>query len=382
MAGPVTTRATRKPYGDIVPPLFEVYFAKPNSDGQSWYDDQLQSYWEPTSMVESDSGDLSLLTLRYHLGAIPSTGTGQEFAEEVDTIQAGTKVWLRNAADGTDWFVGFVAQDEMLIQGNPQQEHLSIVAYGPEWFLDRNVVQGKWYAQADTDKKILTNTADTDSDLAVNNIELTFLPCVFNEDRKPNMGQEAWRLFDESSLSEDNGITGGAVFVPSERKTSNTTAQVWTAYRAIRSIIELFDRYQTISSAATDWLAIEAVLGDTVIGEVDVDGLPLSQALRAILGPLGFGWRLDVAGDNIDRFPFSVYSLKGRGKGKTPNLPKSGTGATELAGANGEVSRSDFVRDAHHIRNRVEVVGSRKLYLVNLQFAGDRTSDKIGRAHV
>lgn len=362
MAG-VTTRGPRRPYGDIVPQFFYVTISRPSDNG--WQDPEVELKYEPVQMVESDSGEISILKLRLELGRDPEFGliAEQENIGNVRWIQSGSRIVLKNNNDDTEWFTGFVGQDETLVQGSPQAEGYSLTVYGPEWLLDGEIVEGMWFAKNETDIKILIGT-DTDEDRTSANVEFTDLPAIFNEGGKPNMSEEAW-IPDEADASE-----GYAVFVPPDRKTSETTAQLWTAFKAIRAIDWLLDRDAIISQVETNWVAIKKVLGDTVIGEVDVDGLSLLASYRAILGPIGFGFKLSVVSDGKDSFEFSVYSLRGEGSGSTPNLPVIGSGATAIEGARGEVSRLVMLRDAHLIANEINVRGSRKLYSIEHKFTG------------
>lgn len=322
-------------------------------------------------MVESDGGEFSTLTLRMHLGSEP------EFPNVLPSlhvdlaryIQAGSKIRLVDRADNNkEWFVGYVGQDATLVQGSPQAEDFQVSVYGPEWLLAGTVVTGQWYANLSVDQDVASGIEPS---RGWSSIILTDMPCVFNDHRRPNMSQELWTVATDDRAGDD-GI-GGAVFVTPDARTIRngavvSQAQHWTAYAAVRSVVELFDNYEVISPS-TDWKAIKAVLGGVTIGEVSIDGLPLNSAIQAILGPLGYGFRLDVVSDGIGNHVLSVYPLVGAGTGKSPYLPPIGSSATDSRGVRGEVSRLEFLRDSHNIRNAVTVMGNQERVQVTLTYA-------------
>ncbi|GAG22083.1 unnamed protein product, partial [marine sediment metagenome] len=250
-----------------------------------------------------------------------------------------------------------------LIQGSPQAEAYDLTAYGPEWLLGKNVVRGKWFADSDVGPRLILGQA-TEFDTNAPSIVDTRIPCVFNEDGLPNMSPESWDIAPPGTI-DISRASGGAVFAPSDLRVINDgkvtyEARKWTAYRALRSMVEWVDRYEVISSSETDWDAIASTLGNIEIGEVDIDGKDVLGAIREILSPLGFGFRLNVISDGLWKHALVVYSLKPNGAGKQPYLPPLNSDITDANGSRAEVSRLDFVRDTHNTRNSITVVGQPK----------------------
>ncbi len=381
MAGPnLVHRKTES--ADIVPPFFTIYIARPAGAG-GWQAEEIDGRAQPVSMTEADGGDFSTLVLDIKLGADPEFPeiVPQVQADLVKWVQAGTRVRLVDTSSepGVEWFVGYVGQQNTLIQGSPQAELYQLTVYGPEWLLAGKVITGPWFANSATDSKIIRRIADPG--LVFANWAFIHRPCVFNVDNLPNMGKELWKIAPPDSILDDRA-GGGAVFVPSDRRVVRggavvTEAQHWTAYRAVRSVVEAFDQYDVVSPDETDWLAIEATLGGVTIGEVDIDGMTVPEAIRAILGPVGYSFRLNVVNDALFgkfRHGLSVYPLKSNAAGKQPHLPPVDSDVTDAQGSRGEVSRVEFLRDSHNIRNDVLVLGSDEMVQVELTFRGDKAN--------
>ncbi|MCP4410909.1 MAG: hypothetical protein GY807_24850 [Gammaproteobacteria bacterium] len=319
---------------------------------------------------------MSTLSMSLELGAGPDDFT-QRYVDKITPIVPGSRVKLIGTTfqeyphkeEEKEWFIGYIGQENKLLQGSPQAEALNITAYGPEWLLAGKVVKGQWYANQATEKSLISNGPGA-STVTRENIVQTDLECVFNEDNQPNMGSAVWATQTPGEVADQ----GGAVFVASNRYASygaypTTTAEMWTAYRALRSVVEWFDDYKVISPQ-TDWAAIKTLLSGMTLREVSIDGMTLLEAIRAILGPLGIGFKLDVVSDESERHVLRVYALKATKAGKTPYLPPRETTATSENGARGEVSRLELLRDSHNIRNAVTVVGDQERVQVELAFGG------------
>ncbi len=313
-------------------------------------------------MTEASSGDFSTVTLKIILGADPEFPLviPQERAEKARVIQAGSRVRIvdQSKDPGEEWFVGYVGQDAILIQGSPQQESYQISVYGPEWLLAGSIITGQWYANSSTDRKIVFGNDSADDRVRLQ-ISSSDIPCIFNADGLPDMSQELWTVGTKDKIESP---IGGAVFVSGDRRILDNGATVseakqWTAYRALRSTVEWIDDYNVISPQAIDWAGIESTLGGVRIAEVSIDGMTLLRAIRAILRPLGYGFALNVVSDGESKHALSVFALKSQVTGKTPYLAPVGSKVTDANGTRAELSRVDNLRDSHNIRNSTTVCG-------------------------
>ena len=360
---PVTNR--RKPSADIISPLFRLFIAPPSGEG--WKSEYESDLYEPTRLIESDGGEYSTLEYRVVLGADPRIeGTDDQVRVETSKfIQSGSRIRLVDAAKDPpeEWFVGYSAQDYMIIQGSPQEERRTFTAYGPEWLLDKNVVTGKWFASNAADSAILGG-ALAKGDRYRSAVVQTDIPCVFNANSLPDMSGLGWALPTQYGGNDAN------VFTPGDRKSESEwlESKTWTAYKALRSTIEWFDDYEVISKNQTDWTAIKKLLDGITIGEVSIDGLPLLSAVRAILGPLGFGFRLAGKSDGSFKHKLEVYDRRADRVGQNPYLPPVGSDATDEKGSRGELSSIRFLRDAHNLRNVVTVCGQPEMVQTELRY--------------
>ena len=350
----------KKGAADIVPPFFTIYVSKPS--GTVWWGEEIiDGRAEPLDMVEASCGEFSTLAIDIKLGADPHFPNvePQVSLELQRWLQAGTRVRLVDASSdpGEEWFVGYVGQDTSLIQGNPQQESYQVSVYGPEWLLSGKVVKGQWVSRAESTTDIF-DSADPGIGTRTTFIQTDRL-AIFNKDGRPNMSP----LPSDFRTSGDDADKLSRAFIQSDFVAIKNAciirrALTWTAFSALYSALMWCDDGHVVSNKATDWKAIKSVLGDITIGEVSIDGLNLLEALRAILSPIGYGFRLDVKSDGNFKHALSVYQLKGASGGKAPYLPPAGSSVTDRNGSRGEVSRVEFVRDSHNIANEVEVLGS------------------------
>lgn len=344
------------------------------------------------SMYWGCNGRPSTLSLRYQLGGGPAgverlrpevaaekVGVGDEVVLLVEAAQAGTR-----AARREEWFRGFVGQQHSVIQASPDYEALELTAYGPELRLAGQAVCGQWHKAAARDDQEINGQASA-ATARRSYVCSTGLPAVFNPDGRPNASGCEFRLaslYDSESLQS----AGCRVFETPGREVRDSSGETvvcathWTAYAAVRSLVEWVDDYQVISPQS-DWDAIEDLLGQTVIGEVNVQGLSLLEALRAVLLPVGFGFALEpwaelsAVGSETTarrRHRLRVFALRGTAV-TTVRLPMAPVerGRLPLSSRLGQqalVQRVDYLRDLHHVTNQVVVVGDRRRRQVILEF--------------
>ena len=367
--------ARKKVTADIIPPFFSVLISKPAGDG--WQEEILDGRYQVVSINEADAGEFSTLTLSFSLGADPAfPDVIPQVRAETLRLQAGSRVRIVDTVTEKEWFVGYAGQENTLIQANPQAEQFQVTVYGPGWLLAGQAILGKWFAKNREDRQLILGLP---TDFTRKNIQATPIPCIFNEDGLPDMSKELWET---STPDKTEDAVAGAVFVPGDRRiiengVVKSEAQIWTAYRALRSVVELFDDYDVISPRVTDWKSIETTLQGLTIGEVSIDGMTVPDAIQAILGPLGYSWRLEVFTDGKEKHALTVYPLKATAFGRQPYLPPAGAEATDEQGSRGEITRIDGLRDAHNIRNVVQGVGQPTVGQRKLVYRGNAGSSDL-----
>jgi len=383
---------------EIIPPHMEVriapiiapggYDADGNEIPPQWGQDFPNRRLIPREMTWGSNGDLTTLTCRYELGA--KWGEAQQRAEDI-WFEPGSMVRLVDCTAGREWFVGVLGAHGPLIQASPDAEEYRFIAYGPELRLRQKVVSGQWWADPSSDEKIRTGTFEDFINTRAH-VYHTDLPVIFNEGGKPNGSWQYWDISD-APLILDLEWTQGAVFQAPDRLTNMGTTKyatrTWSATSALRSLVDWIDNYHVISPVATNWKAISAVLGDTQIGEVNVEGLDLLAAMRAVLAPVGFGFVLtpwsdgnvkppedegsETAGACSYRHQLHVYPLKDPPAWRRPWFAPAGNTVTHAYGRAAEIQRLHFMRDNHNVTNDVTVLGARKQVQVQLSYSRDIT---------
>ena len=348
----------------------------------------------PQTMEWASNGRISTLAVRYVLGADPATGAGRVRPEHADArLDIGDSLRLVERIDGrrVEWFCGLLTQVHPIIQSNPDLESYEAIASGPEIRLAAKVVSGQWVKTVARDDAEMAGTAAA-ADARRAAVAASYFPAVFNEAGLPNATGESFRLgalFDHAAIGPANN--GCKVFeVPGRTGSaegSQVAAEHWTAYAALRSLIEWVDDYDVISPW-TDWAAIGEALDGVVLPEVSVDGLTLLEALRTILLPVGFGFALTPWAERepwpnaytrpsaTDKHRLIVFPLR-RGDGDERdgplrlNLASVDGGAVTIvspAGQAANVQRIEQVRDARGVANDVTVVGDVLRRQVSLSF--------------
>ncbi|MCK4625017.1 MAG: hypothetical protein KAV00_06890 [Phycisphaerae bacterium] len=388
----ITATANARHTAQIIHPIMRIQLQETGSRGAGYDEDgnERAAEWGmlensirivPIEMHWGSNGDLSILTFRHDLGA--GQGDSQSHPEDI-SIWPGTRARLYDQDTDTEWFEGLIALDSMLIQADPQRESRTYTAYGPELRLQQKVVMGQWWANNAAADAQLAGTSDSASYIR-SNIYQTHLKAVFNADGKSNCGEFNWNLYTPGNLPKDISIstTHSRVFVAPEitirgGATAVYTlfaAEKWTAYRALRSLVEYIDDYDVISPSGTNWKAIYNILGGSSaipLRDVDVDGMDLLQAIRTVLGSVGYGFYLEPWTTGYEhethKHRLIVYSLKDPLVKKTPYLPAFGESVTGCEGLRGEVQRLHFVRDDHRVKNDIIILGQPKRVQVKIEY--------------
>ena len=373
------------------PPRFRLYraavVAAPEaSEGQAagWGAEVRLADWVPLRVDWRANGAPSTLTLRCVLGVGP--GRPVRGRPEDAALAAGDRIRLvevvAGGPEGTrtrEWVRGYVGQQRLLVQGDPSGATADVVAYGPEVLLRGKVVSGQWHARAPVDEAVVAGDFEAD-DLVRANTFRSHLPAIFNRDGRPNASPAAsggfsarWHL-DAGATAE---TANAAVFEGPGRKVSAAggtyEAAFWDAATAVRSLLEMIDGYAVVAQRSVALLP--EALADLPLGEADVEGLSLPDALRAVLTPLGYGFCIEPWAGEDGRHALRVFALQGTTTGSRVKRPYMApihgqtVHATDLAGHRAEVRRIDFVRDNHGVSNDVTVIGAQRRTQVTLTFA-------------
>ena len=342
-----------------------------------WASEAPETRLEPVRMRMGCNGEMSVLTLRYLLeqaDGYPAVDT-----EDARYLHGKRIRLLDDEPTPVEWFAGYTGQDSMLIQADPQNETHTVTVYGPELRLAQRAVSGQWHVKEATEDKIFDGTI-ADGDMVRANIYQSDLPAVFNEGNRPNMYDDDFDWVLATGGSTADGNRGCSVFDAPDRKVTasdgyvKAEAEFWTAYKALRSLVEWFDDGTVLKVTQAEWTAIETTLGATTrIGEVDVEGMTLLQAMRAVLQPLGFGFCIEPWSETAGSFlhKLHVENLRDAGTTVTLGLAPKGTGVSDAYAQAGAIERLDFMRDGHNIRNEVTVLGDFERVQVELVFDDD-----------
>jgi len=340
------------------------------------------------------NGELSTLTVRFQLGRNAGQLASRLRPEQADgRIDIGDGIVLTQplraenplvCAD-QEFFRGCVGRIRPVIQANPDREAFEATAYGPEIRLRGKAVGGQWCKTIQRDDAEMAGEAEP-ADARRAAVMATDLPVIFNEGGRPNATSRDFRLgriYDHDGVSVEYNEC--KVFEAPGRTINSDDSEVqavyWTAYTALRSLVEYVDDYDAISPH-TDWPTIRNLLGGVPVGQVVVEGMNLLEAIRAVLLPVGFGFALEpwtrrlswggpIAPTYTDKHRLIVFSLRGRGRRRYPHMaPVHGgnVAADSRAGQRAQVQGLDFARDARHVANHVTVVGDCRRRQAVLEF--------------
>jgi len=329
----------------------------------TWLPEDIALFWQPLAIEWASNGGISKLKLRYELGR----GKNKDHQENIEDefAIAGDRFILVDS-DGTRWFDGHMGHKSILLQTQQDKETYSITAYGPELRLVHKVVYGQWYASKAIDDKEITGTVDT-GERIFSNAVLVPMPCVLNPNGEPNMSESSWALKSDAIAADTKD---SYVFFPAGRPASGDVgaAKLWTAYKALRTLVEYIDDGDVISDEQTDWDEIETLLQgdlgfDPVLPEVNLEGKNLLEAISEILLPLGYGFNLqpwsEKDADDVYRYKLRAYPQHEAAWSKEPELakPSSETGNNIGDEDSAEVSRLHMEYNSLNIRNDVRVIG-------------------------
>jgi len=375
----------------VTPPRLRVLARRvvAGSEGEpAWSQPYPAAAVEPRQLRWGANGRLTTLTLDCRLGVGPGRTAFARAEQDEPWPTTGDQVELiDDSPEPVRWFTGHVGQESILIQSNPDAEHRRLVAYGPELRLRARAVHGQWCKTPAVDDLQRTGELAA-TDTVRDNVFEADLPCVFNLDGRPNAsgatdaagGDAGWRLHGEVGPDEHHG----RVFEPVGRTVRTDDgagvaieAEYWTAYTALRSMVEYVDRYQVISPD-TDWNAIAQHLSDVVLPEAVVEGETLLGAIGRILLPIGFGFCLEpwddgrTYADGRPRHVLHVFSRHGAEQtGYPPVLADNRFGnvaGDSIDGRIAQVQRLEFLRDSHNVCNDVRVIGDLQRLQVCLTF--------------
>jgi hypothetical protein len=359
--------------------------AAPQSDSPGnagWLAETFLEHWLPVRLTWGINGRPSMLTLRRVLGS----GPGKAMRDRADEslLAGGVRVRLVEVQDAglagialREWFRGYVGRSLLLVDAGDDGESCELVAYGPEALLRGKVVSGQWHAAQSVADAIVAGSFDP-AELRRAGTFRSHIPAVFNAGGLPNSvpaaSGAAWRL-DTRALG---AAAASRVFDAPGRCVSAAgrtyRAECWDPASAVRSMVEMVDDYAVLSPASLGMMPSE--LAGCVMGEVDVEGLSLLEAIAAVLDPIGYGYCIEPWADSRGRHALRVFELRGRVSGSRVRRPfmapidGPAVRAADSDAQRAEVQRIEFARDNHDVFNDVTVLGSPVRRQVSLVFSG------------
>ncbi len=334
-----------------------------SADGQArWVHPRRESFWQPIQLDWMPGPKPSRLRLQRQLGLGPEQDESRR--PEDCMLDAGDRVILRHGATGQEWFRGVVARQEGKITPGAEGESLVAEAFGPEMLLDALLVSGSWYMTSQAFQREIDNLS-TPEERTMEKVFASKLPAVFNPSGQPNASGSCWRLSDRAEGYRSRVFVSPGRIGPG----SSLAAVHWDPCSAVRSLVEWLDGYRIVSPA-TRWDRIEAILGDSTLEEVNVDGLTLPEAIDAVLTPLGFGFAFEPWSTS-GKHRLIVFDRSGRHEGRSPRLAPGNMAMSDPPARLAEVQELSFVRDARRIRNDVTVLGDQKRVQLRLEFNHD-----------
>lgn len=383
---PPAIRLYRRPVSTVKPPEDpgDQEYTVP-----SWGNPIVEPFWHPLSLRWGSNGQISTLRIKVVLGQ--GEGKSRERPED-SRCNPGDEIELMQMSPGAgpqdkvekNWFTGHVGQEAMLIQAHPDVESVTLTAYGPELLLSHKVITGMWCANTDEAKEGMKGELSALAAIRENVWEAR-LPAIMNPKGKGNAwagdtgyggtDPQDWQLTSKADESTGGYDTSGynvcKVFASPGTTAGKLVSTHWTAWTALVSVVEWIDDYDVISLARTNWKAIQATLGDTPIGEVNLTGKNLLQAMRAILVPIGFGFALEPWADKRCEHRLIVFRLRNPRNFANVNMAPILDGNVDITSAEGRramVQRVDYLRDNHTVKNHIIIMGTTKITERSLDF--------------
>jgi hypothetical protein len=337
-----------------------------------WLAEIPAEHWTPMQLSWSVNGQPTTLRLRRVLGV--GVGKPDRDRAEDRSFTAGDRLRLVEVGSGgprgtteREWFRGYVAQERIVIQGQGAAETCQAVAYGPEILLRGKVVSGQWHAAPSVDEALIGQSFPQGQLVRANTFR-SHLPVVFNERGRPNASpaclrgnDAAWRLDSQAEAATAQARTFEAPGRSIVTDSAAYLADWWCAAPAVQSLVEMVDDYQVISPESMAMLP--PALAEQAIGEVNVEGLDLLEALRAVLLPVGYGFAIEPWARADGRHLLNVFELHGKTEGSRIRKPYMAPidgeplAITDPEAQRVEVQRIEFIRDNHNVANAVTVIG-------------------------
>jgi hypothetical protein len=349
--------------------LVEVARAVRSSDHvPRWVDPRPAPLWEPIELHWHPGPTPAKLLLRRQLGKGP--GQSRSWRPEEATLGDADRIVLRQAQGRGEWFRGIVTRQEASVSAGPEGESLIAEAMGCQALLSAHVVQGAWHLTPQATRMEILGSLGA-GDRTSEKVFASQMPAVFNRNGLPNATPYTWQIHPNASQEASRA------FVAESRPQIGQAPKAvhWTAYSALRSLVEWVDGYRIVSED-TDWEQIEATLGDQILPEISVDSLPLPQAIQAVLEPLGFGFAVEPWACE-GRHRLLVFDRAGTLPGLAPRLGPGGLKMTDPEAVLVQAQQLRLRRDITAVCNDVKVLGDQKRIQIRFEFNSDPNSRSL-----
>jgi hypothetical protein len=373
------TQPSDSPLSVDVPPM-AVYVAriKANADptaNPTWGSFRLEPRLKVLEISKGSSlSGPSHASLQFVPGA-PLTAD-DEFIEDSVPLGQGDRV-LIGIGRGSDiryLFAGTVTQAHLVVSATNETETVHI--RGPEWAWGQrrgsgsaDPVYGQFRRESAADHLFFIHSeALTSRDSLV---QFAAFKTVFNPDGRKNC------TADQVQLASAAPSINGYCFDTTDREYSGASVvRFWTKLDAVKYLLCLYNDPLITGIDLPDFGILGLLLRpgavDQVLRSVDVDAMPLWEALQRVLEP-DYGFYIDPRPDGQNWRGFKIRFFK-RGQdidGSEADLWLNPF-QTPIDRAAASLTRIEAAKDASKIANRVTVLGS-KVCHVKLQYHGGLT---------
>lgn len=353
--GPYTINVSAATAGGIADPTWGAFAA----NGRLKFFDALES----SSLSGPSSAKLTAAT------GLPAFD--QVDVEASAMIGKGDRVII--VQSGTGIFAGYMIAGELDIQAN--REGLLYRLMGPEWLWGPGDLRGGSHrpvygqlrrkASADDVWAATPATVTPFADL----ITLGDEPTIFNP-----LGRKNMTLVDVT-LTAAGAL--GRTFETPDRKVANVEATaLWTKGRAARYLVTLFND-ATATGITADWAAIETAqpaLATAPLRHVDVTGMGLYEALKAVLAPDYF-FEVTCRPTGPGTWGGFVLNIHRRSGGPTASFTMDARGVA-MSAAVGNVVRIGALKSIEKSATKVRLIGKAVRH-VKLRYWGGTTPTVI-----